>query len=109
MPVSDGYLVGPVLQAGGAARAVVAAIKARNPRAEILPQGAYLRVRVPTECAVSRDEIEAQLGREFRLPGDLEAIMPAFSGRLEITEDGIRWSATSRSETSRSATSRSGR
>lgn len=93
MKPPERYFVGPVLQSGSTASAVIAAIKAQNPGAEVSSQGAYLRVRAPDECAVTRDEIEAQLGREFRLPGDLEAIMPAFSGRIEIREDRVRWSA----------------
>lgn len=91
MKPPERYFVGPVLQSGSTASAVIAAIKAQNPGAEVTSQGAYLRVRVPTECSVTREEIEAQLGREFRLPGDLEAIMSAFSGRIEIREDGVRW------------------
>jgi hypothetical protein len=84
--------VGPVLEAGEAARAVISAIQALNPSTEVLDRGAYLRVRVPRRCVVTREAIERSLGRAFLLPGDLECLMPSFQGRFRISEEEAVWS-----------------
>lgn len=84
--------VGPVLEASDAARAVVAAIRRLNEKATVEDRGSYYRVLVPERCVVTRQEIEAALGRPFHLPSDLEALMPAFKGTLQLTEDEAVWS-----------------
>jgi hypothetical protein len=83
--------VGPVLRAGPIADAVVAAIRALNQDVVLVDRGAYLRVLVPGRCVVTRAAIEAELGRAFRLPGDLEAILSAFKGRFRVDEEGAEW------------------
>jgi hypothetical protein len=88
--------VGPVLQAGATANAVVAAIRQENPAAEIIDRGSYLRVLAPHCCSVSRSEIETHLGGVFILPGDLEKIMPSFKGSFRVSEDGASWSFAER-------------
>ena len=85
-------LVGPVLEDGDAARAVIAAIRGLNPGVAIQDRGAYLRVQARHRCVVTRAAIEESLGRPFRLPGDLECIMPAFKGRFSVSEDEASWS-----------------
>jgi toluene monooxygenase system protein D len=84
--------VGPVLEADAVAHAIVAAIREANRDVEVHDRGAYLRVLVPQRCVVRRDAIERALGRPFQLPGDLEAVMPAFKGTIAITEDEVVWS-----------------
>lgn len=88
---ADAQPVGPVLQVGPAATAVAQAIVERNPRARVLDRGSYLRVAAPGRCVVARDAIERHLGRAFRLPGDLETIMPSFVGRFVVSEDEACW------------------
>lgn len=83
--------VGPVLQSSDAARAIVAAIVEAHPDAEIVDRGAYLRVLVANRCAVGRAAIERHIHAPFRLPTDLEHVMPSFKGRLTVTEDEVRW------------------
>jgi toluene monooxygenase system ferredoxin subunit len=83
--------VGPVLQSGPLADAVVAALLAENPAARVVDRGAYLRVLCPRVCAVSRAAIEARTGAAFRLPRDLELMMSSFKGRFRVTEDEARW------------------
>lgn len=83
--------VGPVLQRGPLADAVISAIKACNATVELLDRGAYVRVLAPQRCVVTRAAIEAALARPFRLPGELEAIMSSFKGRLRIDEDQVVW------------------
>ncbi len=84
--------VGPVLEPGDAALAVIAAIRRCNAEVDVEDHGSYLRVRVPGRCVVTREAIEECLGRGFRLPGDLEAVMPSFKGRLALSQDDAVWS-----------------
>jgi toluene monooxygenase system protein D len=84
-------LVGPVLEASKIGRAIAAAILTSNPRATVDDRGAYLRVSVPGRCILTRRDIEAQLGRHFVLPRELELVMPAFRGLVRISEDGVEW------------------
>jgi len=88
-----GEPVGPVLQGGAAAEAVVAAIRSLNREVEVLDRGAYLRVLVSGRCLVTRDAIEAELRAPFRLPGDLERVMPSFKGRLSLSDEEACWEA----------------
>ena len=83
--------VGPVLEASETGRAVAAAILTTNAGANIDDRGAYLRVSVPGHCVVERRAIEAQLGRHFTLPRDLELVMPAFQGRLSMDDERVEW------------------
>jgi len=84
--------VGPVLTAGEASGAVIDAIRSLNPDALVRDRGSYLRVQVPRRCVVTRTAIERALGRPFRLPGDLESLMPAFQGRFRVSEEEATWS-----------------
>ena len=81
-----------MLEATDDARAVVQAIRELNQGTVVEDRGAYLRVLVPLRCVVTRRAIEAALGRPFRIPGDLEPLMPAFKGMLELSEDAAVWS-----------------
>lgn len=83
--------VGPVLENSDVARAVIAAIRASVPGAEVQDRGAYLRVLAPGRCAVRRSDIERVLGRPFRLPSDLEAVMPSFTGSFQVSSEEAVW------------------
>jgi hypothetical protein len=84
-------LVGPVLTCCAASDAVIAAILDLNHDVELFDRGAYQRVLVPTRCIVTRAAIERYLGAVFRLPADLELIMPSFKGRFAVSEHEARW------------------
>jgi toluene monooxygenase system protein D len=88
--------VGPVLQSGVAADAVIAAIAELNPDVELLDRGAYVRVLVPNRCVVTRAAIELRTQRPFHLPRDLEAIMSSFKGRFRVTADEASWELVQR-------------
>ena len=92
MTAAQADSVGPVLVIDEAARAVVAAIRDANRDVVVHDRGGYLRVLVPHRCVVRRVAIERALGRAFRLPGDLELIMPSFKGTIAIGEDEVVWS-----------------
>jgi hypothetical protein len=83
--------VGPVLQSGPIANAIVAAIKDLNQDVLVVDRGAYVRVLVPRNCVVTRAAIEKHLGRSFRFPGELETVMSAFKGSLQLSQDNATW------------------
>jgi hypothetical protein len=83
--------VGPVLQSGPVASAIIAAIKDLNQDVIVVDRGAYVRVLVPRCCVVTRSAIEKHLGRSFRFPGELETVMPAFKGSLQLHQDDAAW------------------
>src|SRR5882672_12417816 len=83
--------VGPVLQSGTVADAIIAAIKDLNQDVMVLDRGAYVRVLVPRCCIVTRSAIEKHLGRSFRFPGELETVMSAFKGSLELNQNDAAW------------------
>jgi len=85
--------VGPVLHAGAVADAIVSAIRALNDEVEAVDRGSYLRVSAPGRCRVTRAAIESALGAPFRLPGDLEIVMPSFVGAFRVDEDEATWEA----------------
>jgi toluene monooxygenase system protein D len=87
--------VGPVLTAGDPARAIVAAIRELNREVRVEDRGAYLRVLVPRRCIVTRSAIEHAIGHAFRLPFDLEPLMPAFKGSLRMDDECAEWSLAS--------------
>ena len=89
--------VGPVVAASEIGRAVVAAIREQNRDVEVQDRGSYLRVLARGRCGVTREAVEQALGRPFRLPSDLELIMPSFSGSFSVTEDQATWTAERRS------------
>lgn len=82
-----------MLTRGPLADAVVAAIRDRHPALRIVDRGAYLRLLVPGRCLLERARVEQHLRAPFRLPMDLEAIMPSFRGRLTLTEEEALWEA----------------
>jgi len=91
-PVPEIYdRVGPVLQSGPVANAVIAAIEDLNQDVMVVDRGAYVRVLVPRCCIVTRSAIEKHLGRPFRFPGELETVMSAFKGSLQLSQDEAAW------------------
>jgi len=83
--------VGPVLLSGPVANAIIAAIKDLNQDVIVVDRGAYMRVLVPQCCVVTRSAIEMHLGRPFRFPGELETVMSAFKGSLQLNQDDAAW------------------
>jgi len=83
--------VGPILLPSAASDALIAAIRDGQPGVRVDDQGSYLRVSCPVVCRVSKAAIEAHLGEAFALPSDLEAIMPSFQGKLELSDSEAVW------------------
>jgi len=83
--------VGPVLQSGTVANAIIAAIRDLNHDVMVVDQGAYVRVLVPRCCVLTRPAIEKHLGRAFRFPWELETVMSSFNGALQLNQDDAEW------------------
>ena len=88
-PASDA--VGPVLDGSELGLAVLRAIQSLNPDVRVIDRGSYYRVHASRRCVVTRQAIEAALGRSVMLPGDLELAMPSFRGRLMIDAERAVW------------------
>jgi toluene monooxygenase system protein D len=84
--------VGPVLRMSDDVDAIVAAIVDDNPGREVtvVDRGAYIRVSGDGELRVTRECIERHLGRDFAMR-QLEELMSAFAGRIEMTSEEVRW------------------
>jgi toluene monooxygenase system protein D len=87
--------VGPVLVPSDVGLAVLSAIRAANSSVEVQDRGAYVRVLAPERCVVTRQGIEAALGRPVQLPSDLELCMPSFKGKLWLDAERAVWEAPS--------------
>lgn len=85
-------VVGPVMQSGEIAQAVVEAVRHDNAPKEVDVQdrGAYVRIAVEDECIVTRETMEAEMGRPFKMY-EMEAFMSSFNGQIETSTDQIRF------------------
>ena len=85
-------MAGPVLRGSEVSVAVVEAIRADNHDKDVLvdDHGAYLRVEAEDGLVVTRDSVEAALGRSFNMQ-EIELHLASFSGKIEMTEDYVRW------------------
>jgi toluene monooxygenase system protein D len=74
------------------ADAIIAAIVDDNPGQEVtvVERGAYTRVTGDGELRVTRESIERHLGRRFEMR-QLEGLMSAFAGRIDMTSQEARW------------------
>ena len=87
-------MVGPVVSGmdGALADAVIAAVEADNPDADVDvdDQGGYIRVQIPGRCRITRASLEEALGRTFQLH-QLEPSLAGFAGRMQVTDEEITW------------------
>jgi len=94
MTNSHQKMVGPVIRGADAdlADAVIEAIEADNPGADVMVEdaGGYIRISVPQRCRLSRVSLEAALGHSFEL-SKLEPSLSAFAGRMKATDDEVLW------------------
>ncbi len=85
--------VGPVLLSGRLSDAIVTAIRQQNAGVRVTQRGSYLRISVPSRCEVRAEVVASLLGEPFRIPEDLERVMPSFRGRLVLSEELAAWEA----------------
>lgn len=93
--VSDGYKnnrVGPVLRASDLTEAIIEAAYEDNPGKELRVDDkiAYVRIDTEGELVLRKVTLEKALGRPFRMV-ELEINLGSFAGRVETTEDYIRF------------------
>jgi len=73
-------------QTNDESRAIVEAILADNPGAQLDEQPAMVRVVCPDRLVVRRESIEEQMGRDFDLQ-ELQLHLITLSGNLDETDD----------------------
>jgi|TARA_B110000881_G_scaffold218935_1_gene239552 toluene monooxygenase system protein D len=85
-------VVGPIIQAGEMAEAVLEAARLDNEgsKVNVVDRGSYIRIQLESECILRRKTIEKALGRPFRMT-DLEVIMPGFEGRIDTSTEQVRF------------------
>ena len=68
-------VVGPIIQAGEIAEAIIeaAGIDNEGSKVNIVDRGSYIRIQLESECILRRETIENSLGRPFRM-ADLEIV-----------------------------------
>ena len=93
--VSDGYKnnrVGPVLRCSEITEAVIDAAREDNPGKDIRVDDklAYVRIDTDGELILRRATLEQTLGRPFKM-SELEVNLSSFAGRIETTEDQVRF------------------
>lgn len=86
--------VGPVLVACALTQVLVEVLRASNAQVEVVDRGSYLRISAPGALVLRRAAVEIALGHSFRLPADLEFVMPSFAGRLTLSEEQAEWHAS---------------
>lgn len=84
--------VGPVLQAGEFADAIIEAIREDNPGKEVhlRSRASYVRIELEGECKLRRETVQAKLGRPFLL-AEIEVHMPSFVGQIQTGDDEMRF------------------
>ncbi|MBT3410305.1 MAG: monooxygenase [Halieaceae bacterium] len=84
--------VGPIVRAGEVAEAVAEAAIIDNPDKEVTVEanGAYSRIYAESELIVTRETLQEELGRDFKM-NELEINLASFAGRIEVTEDQARF------------------
>ncbi len=86
--------VGPIMRGvdGELCDAVINAIEDDNPDCdvEVDDQGGYVKITTPWHCRLTRESLERELGRSFRL-ADIEMNLAGFAGRILVGDDEIVW------------------
>lgn len=84
--------VGPVLRASSITAGVIEAAHEDNPDKTIRVDDklAYVRIYADGELILRRATLEETLGRPFRM-SELEVNLSSFSGRIETTDDYVRF------------------
>jgi toluene monooxygenase system protein D len=83
--------VGPVLNASAVTDSIIEALREEHEEIEVDDRGSYYRVLVPNRCRLNKETVEQYCGHEFKLPSDMERVMPSFKGRIKFTSDAVEW------------------
>ena len=85
--------VGPILTKGDLGDALMLAILELNPGVKIEDRGAYYRVENSGSCRLTKTCAEKHAKRSVTFPRDLEAVMPSFTGLLQVDDEKVYWSS----------------
>ena len=90
--MAEKNVVGPIIQAGEMAEAIIeaAGIDNKGSKVNVVDRGSYIRIQLESECILRRETIENSLGRPFRM-ADLELVMPGFEGRIDTSTEQVRF------------------
>jgi toluene monooxygenase system protein D len=93
--VADGYInnrVGPILRSSEITEGVIEAAHEDNPGKTIRVDDkiAYVRIDTEGELILRRETLERTIGRPFKM-SELEVNLGSFAGRIETTEDHVRF------------------
>ena len=85
-------LAGPVLRSGEVALAAIDAIKEDNQGKDVIivDHGAYIRIEAEGGLVLTRETMEACLGRPFAVR-EIEVALIGFSGQIELEPERVRW------------------
>jgi toluene monooxygenase system protein D len=88
--------VGPVLRMCEEVERVIQSIVEDNPDKgiEIVESGAYVRIQAPGRMRVTLASLRRNVSPSFEMR-QLEAMMPAFAGRIATTSEEVTWSLSS--------------
>ncbi|TCK27622.1 MmoB/DmpM family protein [Pseudonocardia endophytica] len=97
--------VGPILRMCDEVELVAAAIEDDNPdkEIEVIDRGSYVRIHASDHLRVTAESLKRHLGDQFEIRS-LEAMMSAFSGRIQTSSDSVEWSLGRRGTASTAAT-----
>ncbi|AEI82634.1 toluene-4-monooxygenase system protein D (plasmid) [Cupriavidus necator N-1] len=84
--------VGPVLRGSDITAGVIEAAREDNPGKDIRidDKVAYVRIDTDGELILRRSTLEEALGRPFKM-SELEVNLSSFAGRIEISDDQVRF------------------
>lgn len=85
--------VGPVFRGNEMAEVFIEAMEMDNPdkKIEVIDRGGYVRVMAEDYCVITKKTIEEVLGREFRMPGELEVNLSSFAGKINPCSDKVEF------------------
>ncbi|HJW23945.1 MAG TPA: MmoB/DmpM family protein [Rhodocyclaceae bacterium] len=84
--------VGPILRASDITEGVIEAAHEDNPGkvVSVHDKAAYVRIETEGELVLYRTTLERTLGRPFKM-SELEVNLGSFAGRIETTDDYVRF------------------
>lgn len=83
--------VGPVLINSPLSHCIIQAIINLNSQVSIVDRGAYIRILAPRSLVLTRNAVMEITGEAFNLPSDLEKVMCASKGKMQISSGEVRW------------------
>ncbi|HBI04551.1 MAG TPA: toluene monooxygenase [Paenibacillaceae bacterium] len=89
----DVMKVGPVFRGNEMAEFFIEAMQLDNPGKdmEVVDRGGYVRVMFDNYCVITKQSVEEILGRQFKMPGELEVNLASFAGKINTCSDKVEF------------------